>query len=161
MSENAKPFCPECEEQVTPPELDRRRFIRVLGGSAATILAAGAVPTGAARALANQVAQPAAPRTPRPSERLVQELYATLTPDQRRQVVHPWNHGAENGRGIPTRHGMFNRALDKKIGDVYTPAQQELLQRILRSISSDDEGYRRITRNGTFDASQSFQNCGA
>ena len=49
----------------------------------------------------------------------------------------------------------------RQIGDVYTQPQQELVQRILRSIASDDDGFRQLTRNGTFDGSQSLQRCGA
>ena len=43
----------------------------------------------------------------------------------------------------------------------YTAAQQELVQRILRSIASSDEGYTKLTRNGTFDGGGSLGNCGA
>src|SRR5258708_6425756 len=43
----------------------------------------------------------------------------------------------------------------------YTNAQRELNQRILRAIASDDEGYTKLTTNGTFDMSNSFGNCGA
>src|SRR5207237_7540207 len=38
---------------------------------------------------------------------------------------------------------------------------QDLVGRILRSISSGEDGYRQISRGGTFDNSQSLQNCGA
>ena len=47
------------------------------------------------------------------------------------------------------------------VGAVYTAAQRELNERILRAICADEEGHRRITRNGTFDGSGAFQNCGA
>src|SRR5262249_49784301 len=44
MSENAKPFCPECEEHVEQPDvLDRRGFIRVVGERTAALLAVGGV----------------------------------------------------------------------------------------------------------------------
>ena len=36
---------------------------------------------------------------------------------------------------------MYNGAIGKKIGDAYTKPQQELVERILKSICSDDEGY--------------------
>jgi hypothetical protein len=73
----------------------------------------------------------------------------------------PFNHGNANN-ATPTRMRMYNASLNANtIGAVYTPAQQDLNQRILRAIASDEEGYSRITRNGTFDASQSFQRCGA
>ena len=58
--------------------------------------------------------------------------------------------------------GMYNGPIGKKtIGKNYTKPQQELVERILRAISSDEDGYRRITRNGTFDGSGSFEGCGA
>jgi hypothetical protein len=57
---------------------------------------------------------------------------------------------------------MYNAPFrDKNIGQMYNQQQQELVERILRSISSGEEGYRRITRNGTFDGSHSLQGCGA
>ena len=47
---------------------------------------------------------------------------------------------------------MYNASLNQNtIGAVYTRAQKELNERILRAICSDEEGYRRVTRNGTFD----------
>src|SRR5262245_8184502 len=153
MSETPKPYCPECDEHVDATEaLDRRGFIRVVGEQAVTLLAAGGALAAAPGLLAAQQPAPgAAPaaRTERPAEALVRERFTSLTADQRRQVVKPWNHGAENGRGTPSRQRMVNRYLDRRIGDVYTPAQQELLQRILRAIASDEAGHRQLTRNGT------------
>jgi hypothetical protein len=163
MSENLKAFCPECDEHVEaqqPEPIDRRNFIRVVGG----MVAAGslAVPALGAQPPAATPTQPAGnARTPRPAEDMIRELYQGLTAEQRNQVVRPWNHGAENGRGTPTRHRMYNRPLGRPIGEVYTQAQKELNQRILRSIASDENGYRQLTRNGTFDGSRSFEGCGA
>jgi hypothetical protein len=57
---------------------------------------------------------------------------------------------------------MYNSPIGgKRIGEHYTKAQQELLDKVLRAISSDEDGYQRITRNGTFDTSGSLQGCGA
>jgi hypothetical protein len=57
---------------------------------------------------------------------------------------------------------MYNSAmLGRKVGSNYTKPQQELIERILKAISSGDDGYRRISRNGTWDSSGSLQNCGA
>jgi hypothetical protein len=57
---------------------------------------------------------------------------------------------------------MYNAAIDKKtIGQHYTKPQQELVERILRSICSDEDGWRQITREGTFDNSRTLENCGA
>ena len=155
MTENNKPFCPECNEQVEAPEaLDRRGFIRVLG-TQTTLLAAGSVAaTAAPRVLADEPAQRPAVRNAKPAEALIQELYNNMTAEQKRSnLVLPWNHAS--------RRGMFNSPINQRIGQAYTQAQQELIQRILRSIASDEEGYARITRNGTFDGSRSLQGCGA
>ena len=44
---------------------------------------------------------------------------------------------------------------------MYTKPQQELLERIVRAIASDDKGWHQITRGGTWDASKSFDQTGA
>jgi uncharacterized protein DUF3500 len=158
MQENETPFCPECAdgpEAVETPQLDRRGFIRVAGG-AAGLLAVGSVPA-VARA-ARETPKAAA----KPAESLVRELHAGLSDEQKKQVVLPWDAGVKNGRGRPMRLGMYNSAIqNKKIGDVYTKPQQELIERILKAISSGEDGYRRISRNGTFDGSGSLSGCGA
>ena len=85
-----------------------------------------------------------------------------MTADQRRLVVRPWNAGVNNaGQGIPLRHRMYNTPMGSRIGVVYTRPQQELNQRILRALAGDEDGYRQLTRGGTFDASHSFDACGA
>jgi hypothetical protein len=56
---------------------------------------------------------------------------------------------------------IYNAALGKNIGAVYTKPQQELVQRILRALASDEKGWHQITRAGTWDASKSFEACGA
>lgn len=153
MSEIQKPACPEC---ATPESLDRRDFIRVLGGTTAT-LAAGSLVGATPRLRADA---PAATRTPGPAEDLVRELHASLTAEQRPQAVYAWDHGTQNNQ-TATRLKMFNAPFARNVGQVYNQQQQELVQRILRAICSDEEGYRRITRNNTFDGSQSLQGCGA
>ncbi len=96
----------------------------------------------------------------KPSEALVKELYASLSADQKKEIVLPWNHKDKDGNIV--RLKMYNSAInDQIINDEYTKPQQELFQRILRSIASDDDGYRRLTRDGTFDGSGSFEGCGA
>ncbi len=156
MFPNDKPSCPECNE---PSTLDRRGFMRTVGGTA-TVIAAGSVVAKAPRVWAD--AQPApANHAAKPAEALVQELYTGLSDEQKRQVVMPWNHGA-GANQLPTRMRMYNAPINThRIGTAYTPAQQELVERILRSISSDEDGYRKITRGGTFDGSRSLQGCGA
>jgi hypothetical protein len=146
--------CPECDG------LDRRDFVRVVGGTAVTLVGLQAIPA-VARA-AQPAATPAPARAPRPAEALIRELFSGLNDEQKRKAVYPWDH-REGNTQIPVRLGMFNAPLNnnRRIADIYTPAQRELVQRILRSISSDEEGYSKMTRNGTFDGSQSLQGCGA
>jgi hypothetical protein len=164
MQENETPFCPECADGPEPldtPELDRRDFLRAAGGAAGLLAlgAAGAVP---AVARAAEDKPKAAAKAAKPAEALVRELYDTLSDDQKKQIVLPWNAGAKDGRGRPLRLGMYNSAIqNKKIGEVYTRPQQELIERILKAISSGEDGYRRISRNGTFDGSGSLRGCGA
>lgn len=150
--------CPEClqgPEKVF--ELNRRGFLRAAGGQAA--LAAGA--TGLFNRRLAAASEPAA-RPTRPAEDLVKELFTGLSAEQKKELVLPYDHGAAKGQGRPTRLGMYNSPiLGKRIGQQYTPAQQELVERILKAISADEDGYRRISRNGTFDGSGSLQGCGA
>jgi hypothetical protein len=128
--------------------VDRRTFIRVAGGVAVAV-AAGGLP--ARRAMARQ---------PKPAEALIQELHTSLTDEQKKNVLLPFDHGAGKGK-LPTRLGMYNSpVLNQKIGVVYTKGQQELIEKILRSMVSGEEGYRRISRNGTWDTTGSLQNCG-
>jgi hypothetical protein len=161
MLENAKPFCPECEEHIELPEVvDRRDFIRVVGGTAAAVAWAGVVGRVPATPAAEDKA-PSAAKPAKPAEELVKELYASLSQDQKKEVVLPWDY-TDKGRQMPARLGMYNTAmLGRKVGRTYTKAQQELIERILKAISSGEDGYRRISRNGTWDTSGSIQNCGA
>ncbi len=135
--------CPECLEPV-----DRRDFLRVLGGGAAA-LAVGGVVAPAASALHRAPVR----ITPRPAESLCHELFGTLTADQKRQLVLPWTS--------PNRLRTYNAAMNARINEAYTASQRELLQRIMRAISSGDEGYTKLARNGTWDTNGGFGACGA
>jgi hypothetical protein len=146
MKETPRTDCPECTA------FDRRDFVRTLAVGGAAVAAGGTL-------LAPRPLM-AGERAPMPrvvnavAEDLVKELYATLDADQKKAVVKPWND--------PARKSVNpNKALDKKIGAVYTKPQQELLERIVKAISSDDKGWHQITRAGTWDASKSFDQCGA
>jgi hypothetical protein len=153
MSEQ-QPYCPECE--MTEDSLDRRGFLHAAAGTAVTLVGLQAVPSATPRVRADEPV-----RASKPAEALIRELHASLSEEQKSRVVLPWNHGG--GNGTPTRLRMYNAAIfnDRRIGAVYTPAQQELLQRIVRGISSGDEGFRLISRGGTWDGSSTFENCGA
>ena len=86
MLDNAKPMCPECaDDPGRQDQPDRRHFLRVAGGSAASLLVGGA-------AAPQLLASPSNPqrmvRVPRPAENLIRELYSTLTDAQRAMVVY-------------------------------------------------------------------------
>lgn len=154
MAEIETPYCPECDEAFDFPELTpvaRRDFLRAVGGATAALALSGAVARSAAPAS----------RQPRPAEELVRELHSTLSQEQKTRVVLPYDHGAGKNRR-PTRQGMYNAPINNiRIRDVYTKAQQELLERIVQSMCSGEEGYRQISRLGNWDASKSFDGCGA
>lgn len=152
MDNFEKPVCPDCQN---PSALDRRGFIR----TAASMVAAGTVLNQASTVLGDAPAAPAA-RAPRPAEAMIRELYGTLSDEQRRTLVMPWNHGQAQNQ-LPTRLRFFNSPINRRIGEAYTQPQQELIDRILHAICSDEEGFRRISRNGRFDSSGSLQGCGA
>src|ERR1019366_920290 len=157
MSEQAKVSCPDCDAL---DGVGRRAFLMTVGGTAVTLASLELVPQVVKAQAGQPAAQPA--RAAKPAEALVRELYQGLTAEQRRRVVYPWNHGATNTE-TATRLKMYNAPIfnQHSIGAAYTPAQRELNERILRAICSDEEGHRRITRNGTFDGSRAFDACGA
>jgi hypothetical protein len=124
--------------------LDRRHFLRTVGGGAAALATCGLA-----------TAEPAA----RPAEELVKELFATLTAEQKRTVVLPWDYPSR--RGGLARLTMTDTAINRRIGEVLGKPQQELVERILRALCSDDEGYRRLSRNNTFDDPNGIVSIGA
>jgi hypothetical protein len=151
MRTDASPItCPECTTT------DRRAFLAAAGTGAALALTPAAL-------LRAADAPARVEKAVKPAEALVRELYEGLSDEQKRELVLPWDHGATgNGGGTPTRLRMFNSpALGKRMGTVYTKAQRELNERILRAVCSDEEGYRRISRNGSFDTAGGFDGCGA
>jgi hypothetical protein len=159
MNEQERTNCPECDAL---DGVGRRDFLMAVGGTAVTLAGLEMMP-GRAIAQAQPPAKPAA-RTEKPAEALIKELHQGLSDEQKRRVVYDWNHmTTQRGQRIIARKGMFNDAIfgQHNIGAVYTAAQQELNQRILRAIASDETGFTKLTRNGTFDQSGSFGRCGA
>jgi hypothetical protein len=137
MSEPVQPQCPECN-------VDRRQFVRLLGAGALAV-ATGVTLPRRLRALEGK---------PHPAEDLVKELYAAMSDDQKKMVCRKFDD--------PARLSVNpNKALGQTIGKVYDKKQQELLDRIVKAISSGDEGYKLISRANTWDASREFGNCGA
>lgn len=146
--------CPECAGQSDlESSLDRRDFIRAIGVGVVGAASAGSLlRPGRARG----------EDKPRPAEELVKELHAGFTDEQKKNLILPFDHGTKDGKGLATRNGMYNEPIQKKkIGDHYTKPQQELIERILKSISAGEDGYRCMSRNGTFDGSKSLGGCGA
>jgi len=158
MAEFESPYCPECDEAFTFPEapaIGRRQFLRSASGVAAAAVALTATGKG------TSADAPATPRKAKPAEELVHELYATLKDEQKKKVLLPFDHGAGQNRR-PTRLGMYNEAINKvRIKDVYSKAQTELVEKIVKALSSGEEGYRQISRDSSWDASGSLENCGA
>src|SRR5262245_37017059 len=93
--------------------LTRRDFLRGVGAGAAALAATSALPNVTTPLLT--AAQTTERRTPPTgtAETLLRELWGTLTEEQRRQVVKPWDHRSQNAL---TRHRMVNAALDRQIG---------------------------------------------
>ncbi|MGE3808620.1 MAG: DUF3500 domain-containing protein [Gemmataceae bacterium] len=151
MNKLHRPNCPECTD-----DFDRRDFLRAVGTGAAAL---GVSPVLAADA--PDASKADKPKNTKPAEDLIRELFAGLDDKQKEQLVLPWNHGGENG-GLPTRLRTYNAAtMGRTIGKNYTKPQQELVERILKAILSNDEAFTRISRNNTWDASRSFENCSA
>jgi hypothetical protein len=94
-----------------------------------------------------------------PAEALIKELFTGLKDDQKKAVAKAYD--TSKAGALVRRVVNPNRALDQQIGKVYTKAQIELLEKIVKSLSNGDDGYRRISRGGTWDASGKFENCGA
>jgi hypothetical protein len=154
MNSPSSTNCQECAAASATAALDRRRFFRLMGGAAVGSLAS--------RFLLDEAS--AAPLRPadhvaKPTEELVREYYASLNPYQRSQLVFPWNY---TGAGTtPARLGVYNTAIGKAIGETLTKGQRELVERIMMSMSSGDDGWRKITRNGGWDTDDGILSCGA
>lgn len=149
MARPQKLACPECEAP------NRRAFLETLTRGA--VVLGGMAPLAAHAA---DTASSAAASTEKPAEAMIRELYSTLSEDQKRSVVYAWDHGSDSG--MPTRLKMVNAPhFGKRIGEAYTKPQQELLQTILKSMCSGEDGYQKISRNGKFDGSGQFTGIGA
>lgn len=115
--QHASSRCPECEG------ISRRQFIRS-AGTAAIALAAGSRLAAA---------------EPSPAEAAVTRLAATLTEEQRKVALLPFNDPRL------TRAGANWHVIPQKIGALYTPEQQKLIHEIVRGVTSG-EGYERFLR---------------
>ncbi|MBI3463870.1 MAG: DUF3500 domain-containing protein, partial [Planctomycetes bacterium] len=127
MSEPRRVGCPACEEEV-----DRRDFLRTVGG--ATMAAAGASALAAipARAAATQ-------KTTAPAETAVKRLYDSLTAEQRKVLVLPWDDPRR------TKVSPNWRIVEPGVADIFSKEQQEIVREIVRGVTSED-GYDRFQK---------------
>ncbi len=148
-------YCPQCDDGRDHGRgPSRRDFIRTITGGTAALVAGGALSTRLLAAEGQPLTRPT-----RPAEELIRELHANLSESQRSELVFPWDHSTD---GAPTRLGTFNAPVfGKRIEDSYTAAQQDLVQRTVRAIMSDDDAFERLSRHNTWDNSGSFEGCGA
>jgi len=125
--------CPDCH-----PALDRREFVKLVGGAA---VASGVLPlVGGARPAT------AAPTPNSPAETAVKRFYDLLSYKQRQTVCFPFDH--------PLREKISANwhITEPAIGDdFYTGDQRQAIQDILRGVTSED-GYRRFLRQMEDDA---------
>jgi len=153
-------YCPECDEGIDLPEVQpakriklpqtRREFIAFISAGTAALAAGG-------KLLADDASKK---RPAKPAEALIRELHETLTPDQKKQLVLPWDHKRDKD-GDLTRLSTFNSPVNgKRIGDEFTKPQQALVKQILLSILSGDDALERLSRHGNWDSSGSFEGCG-
>lgn len=152
--------CPECSFG-PDQEMARRDFFRIAAYSAALATGAGAALRADSPPV--KVAPPVKPvAKAKPAEDLIRELFSGMDAEQKKKVALAYDHGANGGKALPTRLGMYNGPIQaKKIGDVYTKNQQELVDRIFKSITSGDEGYHVLSRAKTWDASNDFSSISA
>jgi hypothetical protein len=154
MSDPASFDGPDCTERPERADgVDRRHFLRLLGSGATALTMGGAAP----QLLTAAPQQPV--RAAHPAEPLVQELFANLTADQRRQVVLPWDHRSQGNQTL-TRLRMTDVPFTRRVGDLLSQPQQELVGRILRALCAGDDGYRQLSRNGAFDDPNGFRSIG-
>jgi len=148
MTESREPNCPECDG------IDRRELLRYVSIAPAALAAGVALKPATARA-ANEVLPMPREWKVGPAEALVKELYASMTDVQKKAACRPYDN--------PDRLTVNpNHALDKPIGAVYDKTQQELIERIVKALSTgDDVSWKQISRGGTWDGSKAFEKTGA
>jgi len=164
MPENPTPFCPECEDGLNPA-VDRRNFIRVVGGTTAALALGSSLSLpGRARAADAPRTEKKENKTNKAAEELVKELFADLKDEQKKFAVMEYDHKSEKSKYL-TRHRIFNAPIGAKIGTAYSKPQQELVEKILRSVTAGtEEAWKCISRaekNKSWDNSGSFDACGA
>jgi hypothetical protein len=126
-----KSHCPDCHE------IDRRQFIKTVGGGLAI---------GAAMPMLGALPRAyAAPTSKSTAETAVAQFYNTLTQEQRKTICFPFQHELRN------RISANWHVTGPKIGDdFYTKEQHGLIEQIVRGITSED-GYDRLVKQMEYD----------
>ena len=126
MNEEKQITCPDCDE-----DLSRRDFVKAVGAAA---LAGGVVPVFAVPRRAE-----AAPSRKSKAETAVKRLYDSLTAEQKKVVVLPWDH--EKRTNVSPNWKITTAT----VGDSFTADQQEIIKQILQGVTSE-EGYEKFLR---------------
>jgi len=127
MNPQDRKVCPDCDAS-----LDRRSFIRTVGGAA---LASAAAPV----LLGGRIVQ-GAPTAKSSAETAVVRFYDSLSAAQKQAIVFPFDHDL---RKKINANWLITKATIES--DFYSPQQRELVDEIIRNVTSKD-GYERIQR---------------
>jgi hypothetical protein len=114
--------CPDCAP------VSRRQFIRTTTGAIGAVGALGAV--GLPRIA--RAAEGAAPAAARSSETLVAQLHGSLTGEQKKAICFPFDHELR----LKVDNNWF--ITEKRIGELFTPDQQDLVRQIFISMHSPE-----------------------
>lgn len=133
MSKNTKQQnCSECQE------LDRRRFMKTVGGA---VVASAVAPV-----LFDSRFAHAAPTTQIPAETAVKQFYQSLSEKQMLEICFPFDHE------LRSRVNANWHVTKPSIGDdFYTKDQRALIDTIVRNVTSED-GYERMIKQMDEDA---------
>ena len=126
MNPQDRPLCPDCDST-----LDRRSFIRTVGGAA---LASAAAP-----ALLSRFAH-AAPTPQSTAETAVVRFYNSLSESQKKAIAFPFDHDLR--KKINANWHITTIKIDD---DFYSKDQRTMIDEIVKGVTSED-GYQRIIR---------------
>lgn len=127
MNPRNRQVCPDCDST-----LDRRSFIKTVGGAA---LVAGAAPV----MLGGRIVQ-AAPTAQSTAETAVGRFYQSLSEDQKKAIAFPFDHDLRKKISA-----NWHVTKPKVEDDFYSNAQRAIIDEIIRAVTTPD-GYERIKK---------------
>lgn len=127
MNPQDRKFCPDCDSHI-----DRRTFMRTIGGAALVGVAAPA--------LVHRPLAQAAPTVKSSAETAVGRFYDSLSETQKQTIAFPFDH--ELRKKISANWHITKPTLDD---DFYSDAQRAIVQEIVRNVTTAD-GYERILK---------------